>query len=78
VANISANPGVLFVAIFCYLANFIGDIVISWALYYFFVPVNRAVSLLAALVPALEASSYIGDALPTSPTLPKFKPSRLR
>jgi len=49
VANIGAQPDVLLTAIFCYLINFIGDIVISWALYYLFVPVNRAISLLAAL-----------------------------
>ncbi len=49
VANIGAHPGMLLAAIFCYLANFIGDIVIAWALYYLFAPVHRALSLLAAL-----------------------------
>lgn len=49
VAHIAAQPGTLLLAIFCYLANFIGDIVIAWALYYLFVPVHRALSLLAAI-----------------------------
>jgi uncharacterized protein DUF4386 len=48
-ANISAHPGMFVTAIVCYLINFIGDIVIAWALYYLLAPVNRAVSLLAAL-----------------------------
>ncbi len=49
VANISAQSSVLLTAIFCYLACFIGDIVIAWALYFLLAPVNRAVSALAAL-----------------------------
>lgn len=49
VANIVAHHGLFLTAIFCYLINFIGDIVIAWALYYLFIPVNRAVSLLAAV-----------------------------
>jgi hypothetical protein len=49
IANISANPRTFVIFILCYLVNFIGDIVIAWALYYLFAPVNRAISLLAAL-----------------------------
>jgi len=33
----------------CYFVNFLEDIVIAWALYVLFAPVNRALSLLAAL-----------------------------
>lgn len=47
--NISAHGGLFVALILCYLINFIGDIVISWALYVLLAPVNRAVSLLAAL-----------------------------
>jgi hypothetical protein len=49
VANISSHPGLFLAGIFCYLINFIGDIVITWALYLLLLPVNGAVSLLAAL-----------------------------
>jgi hypothetical protein len=49
VANIVEHQGLFLTAIFCYLINFIGDIVIAWALYFLFIPVNRAVSLLAAV-----------------------------
>jgi hypothetical protein len=35
-------------AIFCYLINFIGDVVIAWALYVLLAPVNRSLSLLAS------------------------------
>jgi Domain of unknown function (DUF4386) len=49
IANITTAPGLFAAAFFCYLINFIGDIVIAWALYYLLAPVNQAVSLLAAL-----------------------------
>ena len=49
VANISAHQGLFLVAILCYLINFIEDIVIAWALYFLLAPVNKAISLLAAL-----------------------------
>jgi hypothetical protein len=47
--NITAHGGLFVALICCYLINFIGDVVISWALYVLLAPVNRAVSLLAAL-----------------------------
>ena len=47
--NIMAHGGLFTALICCYLINFIGDVVISWALYLLLAPVNRAVSLLAAL-----------------------------
>jgi hypothetical protein len=46
--NISAHLGLLGVAIVCYVLNFIGDIIVGWALYHLLAPVNRALSLLAA------------------------------
>ena len=49
VANIAAHPGLFLAIFFCYLINFIGDVVIAWALYFLLRPVNQAVSLLAAL-----------------------------
>ena len=49
IANISAHHGTFLALFFCYFINFIEDIVIAWALYVLLAPVNRAVSLLAAL-----------------------------
>lgn len=48
VANIAAHHGLFLLAFFCYLINFIEDIVIAWALYILLAPVNQALSLLAA------------------------------
>jgi len=48
VQNIAAHQGLFAAAILCYLVEFIEDIVIAWALYVLLVPVNRAMSLLAA------------------------------
>jgi hypothetical protein len=47
--NITAHGGLFVALICCYLINFIGDVVISWALYVLLAPVNRALSLLTAL-----------------------------
>lgn len=49
VANIAAHGGAFVAMILSYFVNFIEDIVIAWALYVLLVPVNRALSLLAAL-----------------------------
>lgn len=49
VANIAAHHGLFVLAMFCYIINFIGDIVIAWGLYILLTPVNQALSLLAAL-----------------------------
>lgn len=49
VANIAAHPGAFLLATFCYLFNFVADVVVAWALYVLLAPVNRAVSLLAAV-----------------------------
>jgi len=48
VKNIATHRELFAVAILCYLVEFIEDVVIAWALYVLLVPVNRAVSLLAA------------------------------
>ena len=48
VQNIGAHPKMFVAAILCYLASFIGDLVIAWSLYHLLAPVNRALSLLAA------------------------------
>ena len=56
VANISAHQGLYLGAIFCYLINFVEDIVIAWALYILLAPVNRALSLLAALFQLVYAT----------------------
>ena len=56
VANISAHHGLYLGAIFCYLINFVEDIVIAWALYILLAPVNRALSLLAALFQLVYAT----------------------
>jgi hypothetical protein len=49
VANINAHHGMFLALFFCYFINFIEDIIIAWALYVLLAPVNRAISLLAAL-----------------------------
>jgi hypothetical protein len=46
--NIVTHGRLFGVAILCYLITLILDVVIAWALYILFVPVNRAVSLLTA------------------------------
>lgn len=56
VANIASHHRLFLVAIFCYLINFIEDIIIAWALYILLVPVNRALSLLAALFQLVYAT----------------------
>ena len=48
VQNLHSHPGLFVTAIVCYLVNFIGDVVLAWALYHLLAPVNQALSLLAA------------------------------
>jgi Domain of unknown function (DUF4386) len=48
VTNIGSHHGLFLAAIFCYLINFIEDIILAWGLYILLVPVNRALALLAA------------------------------
>jgi len=46
--NIVAHHGLFLAAILGYLITFICDVVVAWALYVLFIPVNRSLSLLAA------------------------------
>ncbi|MBD5656637.1 MAG: DUF4386 domain-containing protein [Candidatus Eremiobacteraeota bacterium] len=48
VANIGSHHGLFLGALFCFMINFIEDIIISWGLYILLAPVNRAIALLAA------------------------------
>ena len=48
VANIEANRGLFVAGLLAYLVVFICDIVVAWALYVLFTPVNRELSLLTA------------------------------
>ena len=48
VANIGAHHGLFVTALFCYLVNYVGDIIAALGLFVLLAPVNRAVSLLAA------------------------------
>lgn len=48
VANIGSHHGLFLTAFFCYLVDFIEDIIIAWGLYILLAPVNRALALLAA------------------------------
>jgi hypothetical protein len=58
--NITAHGGLFVAAILCYFFNFIGDVVISWALYLLLAPVNRAVSLLATLFRLIYTAVALG------------------
>lgn len=49
VANIGAHGPAFVAIIFCYLVNFIEDVVIAWALYYLLAPVNKPLSSLTAI-----------------------------
>ena len=49
VQNIQTHGDVFARQILCYLSNYVGDIIIAWALYLLLAPVNRALSLLAAV-----------------------------
>lgn len=53
--NLASHRGTFAGAILAYLFNFLGDIVFAWARYYLLAPVNRAVSLLAAMVQLVYA-----------------------
>jgi len=61
VANIGAHHGLFLAALFCYLINFIEDVIIAWGLYVLLAPVNPALSLLAALFQLVYAAlAFIG------------------
>ena len=56
VANVTASSGSFVAMIICYFINFIEDIVIAWALYLLFAPVNRALSLLTSWLRLIYAA----------------------
>jgi hypothetical protein len=45
--NMVANRGLFLAGIFAYLTMFFCDVLVAWALYVLFIPVNRSLSLLA-------------------------------
>ena len=49
VQNVQTHADVFARQILCYLSNYVGDIIIAWALYLLLAPVNRALSLLASV-----------------------------
>lgn len=48
IQNIGRNPRLFLLGIGCYLMTFVADVVVAWALYFFFAPVNRAVEKMRA------------------------------
>ena len=46
--NVTAHGKLFFVGILCHLVTLMLDVIIAWALYVLFVPVNRSLSLLTA------------------------------
>ncbi|HEV3154533.1 MAG TPA: DUF4386 domain-containing protein [Candidatus Baltobacteraceae bacterium] len=61
ITNISSNHGAFLMMFFFYFINFAEDVVVAWALYYLFAPVNRAVSALAALFQLVYAGiAFVG------------------
>lgn len=63
IANIGAHSGLFSTVILFYLVNFVGDIVIAWALYVLLAPVNRALSLLASWFQLVYAAAGFSAAL---------------
>src|SRR5579871_1982091 len=59
VAIIAAHRGMFVAMMLCYFVNFIEDIIVAWALYILFAPVNRALSLLAAWLRLIYAALAI-------------------
>jgi len=63
VRNIRANEGAFLIASFAYLAGFVGDVLVAWALYYLLRPVSRSLAALTAGFRAVQAIIAIGAAL---------------
>lgn len=60
VQNITDHPQLFIFAILCYLVNFLGDVVMAWALYVLLAPVNKALSLLASWLQVAYAAMALG------------------
>ena len=56
VQNLTDHPGLFVTAILCYLLNFVGDVVMAWALYALLAPVSRALSQLASWLQLVYAA----------------------
>jgi hypothetical protein len=56
--NIAAAPGLFRIAIGSFFVVAILDVVVAWALYFVFQPVNRSLSLLAALFRVVYATMF--------------------
>jgi len=63
VRNIRANEGAYLVASFAYLAGFVGDVLVAWALYFLLRPVSRSLAALTAGFRAVQAVIAIGAVL---------------
>jgi hypothetical protein len=63
VRNIRANEGAFLFASFAYLAGFVGDVLVAWALYYLLRPVSRPLAALTAAFRAVQAVVAIGAVL---------------
>jgi hypothetical protein len=63
VRNIRANEGAFLFASFAYLAGFVGDVLVAWALYFLLRPVSRSLAALTAGFRAVQAVIAIGAAL---------------
>lgn len=56
IVNLHAHPLLFAMAILSYFFSLLGDVVCAWALYILLAPVNRALSLLAALLQLVYAA----------------------
>ncbi len=63
VRNIRSNEGPFLAAGFAYLAGFVGDVVVAWALYFLLRPVSRSLAALTAGFRAVQAVIAIGAVL---------------
>lgn len=63
VSNIRANEGTFLFVSFAYMAGFVGDLLVAWALYYLLRPVNKSLAALAAGLRAAQGIVAIGAAL---------------
>jgi hypothetical protein len=63
VRNIRASEGLFLAASFAYLAGFVGDLLVAWALYFLLRPVSRSLSALTAAFRGVQAVIAIGAVL---------------
>jgi hypothetical protein len=58
--NLATHKMLVMGAFIAYLLNFVGDVVMAWALYFLLAPVSRAMSLLAAWFQLIFAAVALG------------------